>query len=247
MYYADAIEIILRTGDYASQELRQLERAAVRVRSGRLSSVQTGKGDGSFFLCPGASLDAYLAMEILDSCLAPVGRGRGLVVANVGNPPALIRLMQYEIRSAAPAAARANATADLADWYVLFTPANRRRFDMPQVTFALYERAYTDVEESGDLKASTEMFAPALPVTLPTYEPNPFASAATESRYIDVSFAVTKYGLGERIEILDKSKGATREEERNLIRLIETTSFRPRIVNGALADAARVSLRYHLQ
>ena len=30
MYYADAIETILRTGDYASQELRELEKAALR-------------------------------------------------------------------------------------------------------------------------------------------------------------------------------------------------------------------------
>jgi hypothetical protein len=156
--------------------------------------------------------------------------------------------MQYEIRSAAPAAARANATAELADWYVLFTPANRRRFDIPQVAFALYERAYREVEQGGDLKASTEMFAPELPVTLPAYEPNPFAFAATESqRYIDVSFDVTKYGLGERIEILDTSKGATREEKQGLIRLIERASFRPRIVNGEVVAEAPVALRYYLR
>ena len=247
MYYADAIETILRTGDYASQELRDLERAAVRVRNGRLSSVQLAKEAGSFVLCPAGGLDDYLALEILDSCLAPVGRGHGLVVANVGNPPGLLRLMQYEIRSGAPAPARANAIADLADWYLLFVRPERRRFDLPEVTFALYQRAYRELDQNGDAKEATEMFAPELPVTLPTYEPNPFASAAAESpRYIDVSFDVTKYGLGERIEILETSKGATREEKQGLIRLIETTSFRPRMANGALADEAPVSLRYYL-
>ncbi|HEY3517928.1 MAG TPA: hypothetical protein VGL98_12850 [Gammaproteobacteria bacterium] len=251
MYYADAIEIILRTGDYASQELRELERAAVRVRNGRsrsLNSVQSGKGGGSFAICPSGTLDDYLALEILESCLAPVARGPGFVVANVGNPLGLIRLMQYEIRSAAPPAARANAIADLADWYVLFTPAERRRFNLPQVAFALYQRAYRELEQSGDLKASTEMFAPELPVTLPTYEPNPFEPAATEpGRYIDVSFAITKYGLGERIEILGTSENATREEKQDLIRLIETTTFRPRMTNGKIADEAPVALRYYLQ
>ena len=248
MYYADAIETILRTGDYANEELRQLERAAVRLGGRRWRSALSAKADGSFVSCPAGTLDEFLALEILDSCLAPVGRGQGFVVANVGNPPGLIRLIQYEIRSAAPATARANAIAELADWYVLFVPADRRRFHVPQVVFALYERAYGELQQSGDIQASTQMFAPELPVTLPTYEPNPFASAATESaRHVDVSFDVTKYGLAERIEILDTSTGATREEKQDLIRLIESTSFRPRMVNGAVADAARVSLRYRVQ
>src|SRR5262245_34389515 len=43
MYYADAIETILRTGDYASQELRELERAAVRIAAGRLRVALLGK------------------------------------------------------------------------------------------------------------------------------------------------------------------------------------------------------------
>ena len=248
MYYADAIETILRTGDFASQELRELERAALRIGGGRLRVALLGKSGGHLDRCFGGTLDNYLALEILDSCLAPVLRGQGFVIANVGNPPALLRLMQYEFRSAAPATARANATAELADWYVRSVPAERRRFNLPHVTYALYERAYRELERSGDLKASTAMFAPELPVTLPTYEPNPFESAARESpRYIDVSFAVTKYGLGERIEILATSKNATREEKQELTRYIESTSFRPRMVNGKIADEAPVALRYYLQ
>jgi len=49
------------------------------------------------------------------------------------------------------------------------------------------------------------------------------------------------------IEILDTSKGATRGEKQKLIRLIESTTFRPRMENGVLADSAHVALRYHLQ
>ena len=54
------------------------------------------------------------------------------------------------------------------------------------------------------------MFSPEVPVTLAS---NLFAPAATawSSRYIDVSFDITKYGHGERIEILNTSKDATRE------------------------------------
>ena len=91
-------------------------------------------------------------------------------------------------------------------------------------------------------------FRPELPVTLPTHQPNPFASAtkATSSHYIDVAFAVTREGTGEQIEILATSQGATRGEQRDLIRLIESTSFRPRVVDGELAAAAPVTVRYAL-
>ena len=89
---------------------------------------------------------------------------------------------------------------------------------------------------------------PDLPVTLPTNQANPFASAAStqSSRFIDVKFDVTKFGRGERIEILNTSNGATRAEERDLIHLIETTSFRPRFVADKLADSAPLVLRYEL-
>ena len=122
MYYADAIEVILRTGDYASQELRQFEKAALRFADVRGGGAQSSKSGGSFATCSGGTLDDYLALEILDSCLAPVGRAEGWVIANVGDRVGLIRLLSYEIRSGAPAAARANALAELADWHVLAVP-----------------------------------------------------------------------------------------------------------------------------
>jgi hypothetical protein len=90
-----------------------------------------------------------------------------------------------------------------------------------------------------------EIFSPELPVTLPTYAPNPLASMES-SRFIDVAFAITRYGESEQIEILDRSESATRVEERGLIRLIKYASFRPRAVDGDLADSASVVVRYYL-
>jgi hypothetical protein len=158
-------------------------------------------------------------------------------------------LIAYEMRSGAPVADRANAIAELADWQLLTTPADRRRFGNGERAVRLYERALQELRQGGDVRASTaQMLAPELPVTLPTYEPNPFASAATpeSSRHIDVAFAITKYGTGERIEILATSKDASRAEQRDLIRLIESTTFRPRFVDGKLADSAPVVVRYGL-
>jgi hypothetical protein len=252
MYYADAIDIILRTGDYASEELRQYEKEALGVAYFRGGSTLPARASGALvpLACPGATLDHYLAMEILDTCLAPVRRGPNFVSANVGGSVSLVRLLVYEQRNAAPAAARANAIVGLADWHLLAVPAERRRFsNIDDLALAFYERALLELQQDGDAEASTaRLFAPALPVTLPPHEPNPLAATttATPSRYIDVAFAVTKQGIAERIEILGTSTDATRRDERDLIRLIESTTFRPRVVDGVLAAAAPVVVRYAL-
>ncbi len=230
-YYAAAIEVVVKNGDYASQELRELEKQAIQVTTSRAPS-----------LCRTGTLDELLALPLVGTCLEPSGR-------NVGGWDSLLRLIAYEIRSGAPAADRANAIAELADWHLLVTPAERRRFANGDTAVRLYERAYRELQQSGDVRASTaQIFAPEVPITLPTLEPNPFAAVATadSSRYIEVAFAVTKYGRGEQIEILATGKDATRAEERDLIRLIESTSFRPRVVDGELSASAPVQLRYYL-
>ena len=259
LYYADAIEVIVKNGDYASQDLRDLEKQALSLEyfSRYLTLPSEGNATlglthftGVHLTCPSESLDQLLARNLLGDCLDPIIRAEGHVVANVGSWVSLVRLIAYEIRSGATVADRANALLELADWHVLSTPADRRRFEESSTrALELYERAYREIQPGGAAQAwATPVFSPDVPVTLPTSEPNPFAAAASaqSSRFIDVSFAVTKYGRGERIEILDTSRGATRSEERDLIHLIETTSFRPRLVDGALAEWAPVALRYRL-
>lgn len=259
LYYADAIEVIVKNGDYASRDLRDLERQALGVEYFAPYLTLPSEGNATLGLthftgvrlsCPSETLDQLLARNLLGDCLDPIIQAEGHVVANVGSWVSLVRLIDYEIRSGAPAADRANAFVELADWHLLSTPADRRRFEeSSNRALELYERAYREVQSGRDAHAwTTQAFSPDVPVTLPTNEPNPFAAAATDtaSRFIDVSFAVTKYGRGERIEILDTSKGATRAEERDLVRLIETTSFRPRFVDDKLAESAPVVVHYCL-
>jgi hypothetical protein len=238
MYYADAIEVIVKNGDYASQELRELEKQALRLSPTRLTNRS----------CRSGALDELLALPLLGSCLEPVIHSQGLVVANVGGWASLVRLIAYEVRTEAPPAARAGAIAELADWLLLSADGNRFD-DNIEKAIAVYERANWELEQGGEGQASTaQIFPTDVPVTLPAFVPNPFASAATAapSRYIDVSFDVTKHGQAEEVEIVDASKDATRGEKRDLIRLIESTSFRPRFVDGRVADSATVSVRYHL-
>jgi hypothetical protein len=236
-YYADAIEVILQNEDYASQELRDLEKQA--LRAGNLRGFNRS--------CREESLAQLVTLPLLGTCLEPVIRSFGVPIGtNAGGWVSLIRLIAYEIRSGAPAAARANAVAELADWQLATAPPDRRRFGGGDTALRMYELAYREVAPDDTARAS--IFSPEVPVTLPSYEPNPFIAAATANspRYIDVSFDVTQYGDAERIEILDTSTSATRAEQRDLIRFIENTTFRPRFVDGKLADAAPVVVRYRL-
>ena len=261
MYYADAIEVIVRNGDYASRELRDLERQALRIGYTASYPLLPSVGnavttDGTFRRrqgrCVVAALEELLALEILGTCLQPVIHVDGIVLANVGSWVSLVRLLSYEVRSGAPAAARADAAAELADWLLFTTPVGRRRFapESSRRALELYERLYRETRQHEELRASaTQIFSPAIPVTLPTFVPNPFAAAAataSASRYVDVAFAVTKDGLAEHVEILSTSQNATRAEEKDVIKLIEGITFRPRVVDGELAASAPVSVRYHL-
>jgi tetratricopeptide (TPR) repeat protein len=260
LYYADAIEAILKTGDYASEELRELEQQALRIGfdmpypvlpsfgNAVTGSVRPTRIRGH---CSSDTLDALLALELLGTCLQPVIHApNAIVIANVGSWVSLVRLLSYEIRSGAPAAARATALAELADWHLLSTPPGRRRFDAGgRRALELYGRLYRELQASDEVRASTtQIFSPQVPVTLPTFVPNPFVTATTAEspRYVDVAFAVSQYGRGERVEILATSKDATRAEEKDVTYLIEGSTFRPRVVDGELAASAPVVLRYYL-
>jgi hypothetical protein len=250
MYYADAIEVIIRDGDFASRELRSLEQAAVRFWNfppGKIKGpIETGVPPRTVNGCEALPLDRLLSSELLGTCLQPVIHDNGSVAPNVGGWVGLVRLIAYEMRSGAPAADRAEAIAKLADWHLQSTPAERRRFENGDKALALYERAYRELQRGGDARASaTQLFSPELPVVIPASSANPLATPES-ARYIDVSFAITQYGIGQHVEILGSSQGATRAEQRNLVRLIELSNFRPRMVDGVPAATAPVTLRYYL-
>ena len=228
--YADAIAVLIRNGDYASQELRDLEKQALRL----LPSLQDRGCSVGF--------REFLDSPLVDSCVDTAGGG------GVGGWASLMRLAYYEVHSGAPAGARANAFAELGDWYLRAEHLSSGRKFSPadQIALTLYEQAFAELRQGHDAReAMAQIFSPELPVMLPTYAPNPLASTAS-SRFIDVAFAITQYGEAGQIEILDSSENATGTEEKNLIRLIKYGSFRPRAVDGELADSAPVVVRYYL-
>jgi hypothetical protein len=111
-----------------------------------------------------------------------------------------------------------------------------------------YALAYAALQDAGVASASIEeIFAPEVPVVLPAFQPNPLVhdEARPAIGHIDVAFDITKYGRGRAVEIRDAAN-ATSAAKDDLVRLIMTHRFRPRLVNGEFPDTAPVALRYYL-
>ena len=109
-----------------------------------------------------------------------------------------------------------------------------------------YERAYELLEAAG--ASIDELFSPEIPVVLPAFEPNPLVSSAarTSKGYIDVAFEVSRYGEGRDVQILDATTNATKDDKARLVRLIQSSRFRPRITDGEFGQASPVRVRYYL-
>ena len=90
-----------------------------------------------------------------------------------------------------------------------------------------------------------EMFAPSIPVVLPTFRPNPLKTQ-TSTRHIDVTFEITKYGESRRIEIVAAAPSVSDADRDDLVSLLMTSRFRPRVVDGELGRASPVAVRYYL-
>lgn len=231
-HYADAIAVLIRNGDYANEELLTLEKEGLE-----LVPFERGYVD-----CEAQTLQEFFESELVGSCM-DTANGFG-----VGGWTALMRLAFYAVRSGAPAAARAKAFAELGDWYLLADHVARTPKFNPadEIGHSFYELAATELRQGAATpEAITEIFSPELPVMLPTYAPNPLESTEA-SRFIEVAFAITKYGRAEQIEVLDSSEKVTATVKRDLVRLIKYGSFRPRAVDGELADSAPVVVRYYL-
>jgi tetratricopeptide (TPR) repeat protein len=245
-YRAAAIEALVRNELYHSDELRELEMEAVRA------------GAASSYSCPPMPLQALLEMELVGSCLEPaisredeaiadldtasLVRLRGMPLVNVGGFASLVRLVIYEVRSSAPALNQANALVRLADYQLV------HGLGTDESTLGIYERAYRRLRENDVAQTSIEqIFSPNTPVVLPGSSPNPLAADGVPEfdDYIDVAFDITQYGRSEHIEILDTSTNATRAARKDLVRLLEGSRFRPRVIDGRFADTSPVVVRHY--
>ena len=272
--YADAIAVMLRNEVYGSDELRELEmellRGADLIRS---EYDDDRRGITGSRVLTRKELPVPLAPEPMIAEIREPWRSRveplrvlaewdlpyesvdadeqnflyehETRVGRLQDPyhrgrQSLRRLYTYGAATSSAPLRQATAIVLMADWDLLFSYHG----------FALegYELARSMLERAGEAEApATQLFAPPVPVVLPAFRPNPLMKDETRpsTGYIDVAFSITKYGRGRDVEIrgAENAFDAAKDE---LVALLKSSRFRPRLTDGELADASPVKVRYYL-
>lgn len=156
----------------------------------------------------------------------------------------LHRILAEQSVSSGSALSRINTLVAIADWSLLFA----RYPGEYESALEVYGQAYELANEGAEHALAREIFSPRVPVRLPTFVPSPLVSQQTaeSTGHIDVAFDITKHGTTDRIVVLDTSTNATRAAEKDLVRLIGRSRFRPRVTAGQIADSTPMVVRYYL-
>ena len=272
VHYADAIAVLLHNGFYSSDELRDLELeivgAADLVRQqnpldqrstqiGTRRMDRMGLASGSY-LPSGAWIpnqhelreQTNTLWDLAGSESSEEAKQRRHRVDHMTSQYGLAResyrrLIDYAetVSESAPAdgpawRSRLEAYLQLADWDLVYSVNGAALDEYAQVHEMLEA---TDLAEP----VIAEIFAPPIPIVLPTFLPNPLQTPIS-ARYIDVGFEITKYGEGRRVEILGSAPNVPDAAKEDLVGLIRTSQFRPRVADGELARASPVIVRYYL-
>lgn len=260
--YADAITVMLEHGLYGSEELRELE---MQLLTGveLVRSLYEQPGEYSMAMVPAAfradSIEPWRSRmgpllelagwgaqystrdeEDAEALRRLEARHASLMLPYTRGRQSLRRLYAYEAASSASPLVQAEALAAIADWDLLYSH-NGLAVDE-------YELAHARLRHAGaSAEAIERLFAPAIPVVLPAFKANPLAADDTRpaTGHIDVAFTITKYGRARDVEIRG-AVNATAEAQVRLARLIASNRFRPRLTDGAFADATEVAFRYYV-
>lgn len=157
----------------------------------------------------------------------------------------LTYLLAYQTANSAPLRDQIDTRLQIADWDLIHAMG----LNEMDAALAEYARAYDLLQGAGVGQESTrEMFAPDTPIALPVFFPSPLvAEGQRESAaYIDVAIELDKYGRTRRVQILGNTPEATRAVAKHAENVIYQSRFRPRLVDGRVADRERVVVRYGL-
>ena len=235
--YWRAINIMLNNGRYADPQLPELERKLIET------SFLTSNRDGLLH-----NPDFYMNQRSAYT-------GTRIERSKRPNSPwfytgrsAYERLMAYHLLTpGADAVAVAQTMIALGDWNLLF--------DRQATAIKTYRRA-RDFMVSNHVPQQTidALLSPAVPQQLPVFTPLPNSRAkfglAPDAEvpwdgYVDVSFRITRFGQTRDFDVLERSGPLTEEMESRLRRLVRSSPFRPRFIDGEPAVRDRVTLRYY--
>lgn len=135
----------------------------------------------------------------------------------------------------------------IGDWDLLYASHLGTKYERSAAE--AYEQAYDLLLEHGIAQDSIDaIFSPDMPIVLPSFVKNPLVSIETpRSRgYIDVAFIIARNGKSRQIEVLETTRDVPRSAERDLVRTIKFSRFRPRVTDGRFADSAPIVVRYHV-
>jgi hypothetical protein len=260
-HYANAIAVMLRNEDYASDELRETELDLLRSFNFMNGGSTYSRGYGRVGL-DWAALDAEPwrswmdSMALLAEWKLPQAVGEPApeqIEVRDGEPissrfyegrcldsclgrQSLQRLLAYEVAKSAPLREQVEAFIRIADW------------EGREQALERYERALKMLQDAGAETLIDELFAPKIPIVLPTFLPNPLVAHETQAsgKYIDVGFEISRYGEARRVQIL-KAMSVTDADKATLVQLIQRSRFRPRVTGGEFARTSPVVVRYYLQ
>ena len=139
------------------------------------------------------------------------------------------------------------AHVQLADWDLLYASAYGTRYE--DSALEAYQHAY-DLSVANDIAQESidEIFAPRIPVVLPSFAANPLDSPESPGSrgFIEVSFVIAEDGKSKRIDVLERTENVARAEEKDLVQVIKYRRFRPQVTDGQFADSNPIVLRYYI-
>lgn len=254
IHYTRAAEVIVRNGIYSSGELRDLEMQIVRASDlfrgwRRPSTYSIYRDYDTVIVNPVLEVRTSILSD-LSGATGPHDPAWGLPFDGTTSRYELgrdsyRRLIAYAeaVSERAPAdphawQSRLEAYLNLADWDLLYSRNAVAQDEYAQVLNLLES---TGVAEP----LIAQIFAPPVPVVLPTFAPNPLWTQES-ARYIDVTFEVTRFGESRRVNVAGAAPGVSGTAKSELLALIKASRFRPRAADGELGRASPVALRYYL-
>lgn len=269
-HYADAIAVLLRNGLYSSDELRDLELDIVPAadlarernqsdwRSAQLGARRMdhmGLGGGLYLPSGGYVRTRHELRErtntlwdLAASESPDEAKQRRYRVDRLANQYELARESYRRLIDYAETGFE-NAPADRLTWRRRVEPyVQLADWDLVHsvngIALDEYAQVYEMLAAGSAAPLIAEIFAPPIPIVLPTFRPNPFKTQ-TSVRFIDVAFEVTKYGKSRHIQIVNAVANVSDAEKDELVSSLKSSRFRPRVADGQLA-ASPMRLRYYL-
>lgn len=235
--YWRAINIMLSNGRYTDPELRELERKLIETSF--LTSNREGLLQNPDFYM--SQRRGYTGSRIRRSTRPSspyffTGRS------------AYERLIAYNVMTPnTDAVTIAQTLIGLGDWNLLF--------DRQGAAIKAYRRAHDFmVENQVPAEVIDSLLSPDVPQQLPVFTPLPNSrakfgiapdAAVQWDGYVDVSFRIMRFGQVENFEVLGHSGPLTEDMEKRLRRLLRSSPFRPRFVDGEPAKREQVTVRYN--